>query len=98
LIDLTKAAEIIKEYTKDIRWGTTRDDFQASVPVPQESDLFVMFLKCDIDGLQMENVEKVETANPNNHIQVTNWKDNPLVAAKFDEIKEKVNRLDREPY
>jgi len=97
LIDLTKAAEIVKEYTKDIRWGTTRDDFQASIPVPQESNFFVMFLKCDIDGLQMEKVEKVE-ANRNEHTQVTNWKDNPLVAAKFDEIKEKVKRLDREPY
>lgn len=97
-INPLKAFQVLKRYTNDVRIKSelsqkvlTQDYLQASVVMtPQEDEIFVMWLKCDLHQLQ---IEKVEKARPNRDkpLDVTeNWELNQSVKAKFDEIREAV--------
>ena len=96
-IDLTKAAEVLKSRYKvpPLSIRMSQDYLQAPVVVMTREDapeFFVMRLKCDLHGLQMEKVEK---AGPNRavNLDVTeNWELNQPVKAKFDEIREGVRK------
>ncbi len=92
-IDLTKAVEVLNRYAEDVH--PSQNYIQASVEVSirrQPNDYFVMHLKCDSQDLQMMKVEKFE-ADRERPLNVTkNWKLNPLVKARFREIRDAVRK------